>query len=821
MFRTVADSPHFDPTTGHTERKTRSLAGMYAVLAALCAAVCLLAASSASAQSTTYSATQTIPVPPASDFASPGGGDGWAVALSSTQAFNVFHHQSTLNVACHEQSDGSNCWSPERITDSSGNDFATQGLPGLYLDQSTGKLYVYATRSSDSTAGVVCIDTTQAATNTNPFCGYTPLTPAGDGPLDPSGISGVGNPVQIGSRWYAFNYVNGAGQTGAQNALLCFDLATDAACSGQPFAVNIGSGDMSYGGFPAPAEAAIGHQLVMAATVGGSNELMCFDDTTKGACSGGWPVALSFSYPTQDGAPFPMLNANGGLVGLCLPTGTDQCYGLDGSSQTTPTGMSGVIEGNSPWNGPAFVLGPRVYVPDGNANGEIGQVECFDYSTNASCTNFPKAFTSGDLEYLYTVNPDPQRPTCIWVNADGGTHQIQNFDAYTGGPCGQGDVRVLASQFVVPQQSCFPTSYNSLQVLSPDRSTYTTGTLSFQDGDANPIAGASDLSLDGTGSASLVGLNLNSATGLPQFLIHLDGESGTPGQVVVKLTWTATYDPSCVGPGISATAPVSPPLGAAPTPPGDISPPAISGQPLPGDKLTCSTGKWSGNPSSYSYTWSVDGKVIKGATGRTYTVQIANEGHTITCSVSARNGAGASRAVSSKGVVVGYKNALTCPKPSGAVGGTKVGMFTIGLTRTGARKKLHRYQVTHNGFDNFCLYAGWGIRLGYPSKALLGKLTKSQAKGLKGHVVLALTANPFYALIGARPGMKLSAVAKRLHVSKPFHVGTNDWYFVPGKNARGVLKVRGGVIQEIGLANLALTAGREQQRRFINSFQDG
>src|SRR4051812_21557894 len=54
----------------------------------------------------TYSATITVPAPPASNFAgSSGGGDGWGVGLTSTQLFNVFHHSSITQVNCHNQSD--------------------------------------------------------------------------------------------------------------------------------------------------------------------------------------------------------------------------------------------------------------------------------------------------------------------------------------------------------------------------------------------------------------------------------------------------------------------------------------------------------------------------------------------------------------------------------------------------------------------------------------------------------------------------------------------------------------------------------------------
>ena len=42
------------------------------------------------------------------------------------------------------------------------------------------------------------------------------------------------------------------------------------------------------------------------------------------------------------------------------------------------------------------------------------------------------------------------------------------------------------------------------------------------------------------------------------------------------------------------------------------------------------------------------------------------------------------------------------------------------MTRAKARHKLKRFGVTHNDLDNFCLYAGWGIRAGYPSTQAAG-----------------------------------------------------------------------------------------------------
>jgi hypothetical protein len=143
------------------------------------------------------------------------------------------------------------------------------------------------------------------------------------------------------------------------------------------------------------------------------------------------------------------------------------------------------------------------------------------------------------------------------------------------------------------------------------------------------------------------------------------------------------------------------------------------------------------------------------------------------------------------------------------------------MTRAHARNVLRRFAVTHNRFDDFCLYAGWGIRAGYPSQKLLSRLSTGQRRRLTGKIVLALTANPFYALHRVTPGVSLKVAKRKLKLGKVFHVGLNDWYLVTGKSATEVLKVRHNVVQEIGVANRQLTHGRAAQHRFLTSFTDG
>lgn len=265
-------------------------------------------------------------------------------------------------------------------------------------------------------------------------------------------------------------------------------------------------------------------------------------------------------------------------------------------------------------------------------------------------------------------------------------------------------------------------------------------------------------------------------------------------------------------------APPAPPSTPAPSAPSNTSPPTISGTALPGDTLTCNPGTWSGNPTSFDYQWNRDTSQLPGANQQGYEVQIADEGHSLGCGVTASNGGGSSAASASAPVIVAVKGTLNCPKPSGQVSGRAVGPLSLGMKQGRARGVLSRFAVTSNHFDDFCLYGGWGIRVGYPTARLLRSVPRGQRSKLAQTIVIALTANPFYALNQVSPGMSLAAVQSRVHLGKRFHIGANDWYVVPGGAANGVLKVRGGVVQEIGLVSRQLTRNRKAQGLLLGSF---
>jgi len=164
-----------------------------------------------------------------------------------------------------------------------------------------------------------------------------------------------------------------------------------------------------------------------------------------------------------------------------------------------------------------------------------------------------------------------------------------------------------------------------------------------------------------------------------------------------------------------------------------------------------------------------------------------------------------------------------CPKPSGRLSGQRLGPLSLGVTKTQARHTLRRFVVQPTGFDDFCLRAGWGIRVGYASAKLERLLPRRIGRLVAGRSVEVLTANRFYALDGVRPGTKLARVAGKLHLSPRsyYAIGLNDWYLVSGRSAYGVLKVRYGVVLEVGIADKRAIHGAKGALGFFTGFRLG
>jgi hypothetical protein len=158
-----------------------------------------------------------------------------------------------------------------------------------------------------------------------------------------------------------------------------------------------------------------------------------------------------------------------------------------------------------------------------------------------------------------------------------------------------------------------------------------------------------------------------------------------------------------------------------------------------------------------------------------------------------------------------------CPLATGSLRGQRLGPVRLGMTRAQARRAFtHSSRRNRRYMDFFCLTPN-GIRVAYPSPALLRSLPRAARRRVGGRVVLALTANRHYALSGVHPGARLRGVARRFHVGRGMRIGRNTWYLFADGPIRGVFKVRHGVIEEVGIADRRLTASRATARRLMRT----
>jgi hypothetical protein len=89
------------------------------------------------------------------------------------------------------------------------------------------------------------------------------------------------------------------------------------------------------------------------------------------------------------------------------------------------------------------------------------------------------------------------------------------------------------------------------------------------------------------------------------------------------------------------------------TRPQEIGAPQISGSGALGATLTCNRGIWrAAPPPAFTYQWYRDGVAIASATASTYVVESADQGHLLSCNVTAANIEGHVEAESSNGVAI-------------------------------------------------------------------------------------------------------------------------------------------------------------------------
>jgi Secretory lipase len=162
--------------------------------------------------------------------------------------------------------------------------------------------------------------------------------------------------------------------------------------------------------------------------------------------------------------------------------------------------------------------------------------------------------------------------------------------------------------------------------------------------------------------------------------------------------------------------------------------------------------------------------------------------------------------------------AAHCPLVTGSLRGDTLGFVHLGMTRAQARKAYTDSSNRGKHYEDFFCLTPVGVRVGYASPKLLGDLPRTQRHTFRSRVVWASTSDIYYTVKGVRPGTSVTSARKNLKLRKPFDLGRNDWYLAPNGQSTAVLKVRHGIIEEIGIGDKRLTRSRKADLAFLASF---
>jgi autotransporter-associated beta strand protein len=269
---------------------------------------------------------------------------------------------------------------------------------------------------------------------------------------------------------------------------------------------------------------------------------------------------------------------------------------------------------------------------------------------------------------------------------------------------------------------------------------------------------------------------------------------------------------SVITPAVTPESP-APPLGV----PVNQVPPVASGTARAGHALSCTTGTWSGAPSSYAYQWLRNGNLIAGASRPSYTVAAGDEGSSLACVVVAANATGAGAPALSHGIAVPIVATRGCPAATGTIHGSHLGPVTLGIARATAQRDFPKSSRRGKRYEQFFCLTPVGIRVVYGSPHLLAPRAAKARSRYLNRVVLASTSSPTYVIDGIRPGSSLAAARRALHGGNTFVIGANTWYVAARGSVTAVLKTRDGVVQEIGIAAPSITRSRTQRLRLVKS----
>jgi hypothetical protein len=218
--------------------------------------------------------------------------------------------------------------------------------------------------------------------------------------------------------------------------------------------------------------------------------------------------------------------------------------------------------------------------------------------------------------------------------------------------------------------------------------------------------------------------------------------------------------------------------------PESVEAPQVSGSPVVGSSLKCGPGLWNGKPPpTFSFQWLRDGVAIAAATAQTYTVELADQGHSLSCTVRATNGEGSAEAHSSNALAVPVPVVLNEPKHELVVPLVTPPPTASEIQHT-LRVQLAR-MLHHVHLASLRKSASFVFPFVAPSAGKLelfwyqANNSASQASGRQ--VVLALATSSFSGVGAKNVKLVLTAVARRmLRATKRVPLSFKGVFMLPG-----------------------------------------
>ena len=469
-------------------------------------------------------------------FAGSGGGDGYNVAVGDNKVFNMYHHQDgTATVECHTFA-GELCSTPTVAVDG----YSTNHASSVYSDDASGKVYAFVMRDSDLHFGVLCFNfSVEPAVE----CGFTELETVGaDSGRDPGDYKqDLGSSSQDGDLIWSI--------TGNGGELLCFNIATGTACTGDN-GWNTGYSDWAFSTGRVTAVDGLVYWTL-------NDKMGCYNPSTNGLCNG--TAAITLTDSSNRMPPLPVEDTSGVFLGAC-DVYSQQCIDdAGGASLTFPSALASYFATNTiNWdtarqNAEQFAYdgaNNRFYFESTFDMNDWGSnnITCYDFTTETACAGFDGYID--EVVNFYTATVDSQIPNCVWINGNEG--KIYPMDATTGlVGCDLGDPTVsLPYDAVTPRMSCNDdgrvTQWANITVAPLDGVAMADVRVSFYDSEGVLIDAWSDMTPNASGSIDLTGLDVSTTGTTPTIKITAgDISDALAEQISATVTFVAEDPELC------------------------------------------------------------------------------------------------------------------------------------------------------------------------------------------------------------------------------------------------------------------------------------